>query len=82
MPKGVHLTLTFIIVTLQIVTAFRQPATAAPELPNGFLSDEIPISILNRVEEEDPVVTSDGKNFLVVWQTDRKNPDEYKESSD
>ena len=79
MPNRFHLTLTFgiLIVTALFVAVFRQPATAFSEPRNPIVRDEIPISILNGVEEEDPVVSSDGKNYMVVWQSDRKNPDDY-----
>jgi len=77
MPKGVHFIPGLMMTVFAFVVFSLQPATAVVEPPKGFLPEEIPISILNGVEEEDPVVTSDGKNFLVVWQTDRKSPDDY-----
>jgi hypothetical protein len=39
--------------------------------------DEIPISVIPGTEEEDPVVASDGKNYMVVWQSNRKSPENY-----
>ncbi|HET6464787.1 MAG TPA: hypothetical protein VFH55_04150 [Nitrospiria bacterium] len=76
-PKGIHFNLGLMMTAFGFVVCSLQPVTAVVESPKGFLPQEIPISILNGVEEEDPVVTSDGKNFWVVWQTDRKNPDDY-----
>jgi hypothetical protein len=49
---------------------FAEPSKS-PTLP------EIPISVLNATEEEDPVVTSDGNNYMVVWQSNRKGPEDY-----
>jgi hypothetical protein len=47
------------------------------EGPKEMLGEEIPISVLKEMEEEDPVITSDGKNYMVVWQSNRKSPDDY-----
>lgn len=40
-------------------------------------ANEIQISVLDGKEEEDPVIAWDGKNYMVVWQTNRKDPDDY-----
>jgi len=45
--------------------------------PRSVGGPEIPISVLKGAEEEDPVVASDGKNYMVVWQTNRKGADNY-----
>ena len=39
--------------------------------------EEIQVSVLKGTEEEDPVIAWNGKNYMVVWQSNRKNPDDY-----
>jgi len=76
MAKGTYFIL-LLIVACSFIVSSSQPAPAAPEQPKGFLPGEIPISIIHATEEEDPVITSDGKSYVVVWQSDRKSLDDY-----
>jgi hypothetical protein len=45
--------------------------------PQGRFSQVIPISVLAGKQEEDPVIAWDGRHALVVWQSNRKDPDDY-----
>lgn len=42
-----------------------------------FSRDEIRISVIDQTEEEDPVVSWNGRNFMAVWQSNRKDPQNY-----
>jgi photosystem II stability/assembly factor-like uncharacterized protein len=43
----------------------------------GARADEIQVSVLKGNEEEDPVIAWDGMNYMAVWQTNRKDPEDY-----
>jgi photosystem II stability/assembly factor-like uncharacterized protein len=47
------------------------------EKPPGFSDEEIPISIREGAEEEDPVIAWDGRHYLAAWQSNRKDPLNY-----
>lgn len=67
----------FLLLIFVSVMPRHDPARAWAEEPRDIRSEEIQISVLKGMEEEDPVITWDGKNYVVVWQTNRKDPDNY-----
>lgn len=53
------------------------PTHAGAEGPHALRAEDIPISVLKGMEEEDPVIAWDGNHYLVVWQSNRKDPEDY-----
>ncbi|HTP41910.1 MAG TPA: hypothetical protein VML36_05770 [Nitrospiria bacterium] len=45
--------------------------------PQRGLSAVIPISVIQKTEEEDPVIAWDGHHYMVAWQSNRKDPYNY-----
>lgn len=75
MPKRPYAIFLILMFSSAMPSLDRTPAWA--EEPKALQAGEIPISVLEGMEEEDPVITWDGKNYVVVWQTNRKDPDDY-----
>jgi hypothetical protein len=65
----------FIFLTLLLVMPRHDPGWA--EGPTTSLGEVIQVSALKGIEEEDPVVGWNGTNYLVVWQSSRKDPSNY-----
>jgi photosystem II stability/assembly factor-like uncharacterized protein len=57
----------------------KRPGSAATPAaaPLRGLSAVIPISVIQKTEEEDPVIAWDGQNYMVAWQSNRKDPYNY-----
>jgi len=62
---------------LLLVMLLQPGALARAEDAPGRLGQVIPISALAGKQEEDPVVAWDGRHYLVVWQSNRQDLDDY-----
>jgi hypothetical protein len=75
MLKGPRALFLFLIVLSVMPRYYPAPAWAGG--PKESMGEEIRISVLKGTEEEDPGVTWDGQNYLVLWQSSRTAPDNY-----
>lgn len=65
----------FLVVLAVVFSDGSAPArTGKPQVSPG---EEIQISVLKGMEEEDPVIAWNGKQYMVVWQSNRKDFDDY-----
>ena len=82
MSKGANLTLQEESQISEFLNSYKKEKRSASQKNSAMgqsvsPADEIRISVLKGKEEEDPVAAWDGKNFLVLWQTNRQDPDNY-----